>query len=159
MTYCSYVYQTSSKIYYFRIKIPASNRQQFNNQGEIRRTLKTRSKREAMRLAQELAIAYQSRFKMVDKRHRIDLDDTVKFSPIVISNNVEKIQSTTSEGLLLSDCIKIYLENIQLKNKLKGEFVLKEKKPIFERLLEIIGDRNINEITFLDASKFLAKLQ
>lgn len=56
----SYLQRSRHGIYYFRIVVPKGLRETFDGQGEIKRSLRTRNLREAMRMARPLALqAYE----------------------------------------------------------------------------------------------------
>jgi len=163
MAYYTYLIKNNSGIYYFRMKIPLRFRPKFNNRSEIRKSLKTRCKKDALQKSQQMAEVYRNRFSNSNIKQSIEevtpVTQLTQITPRIIQNNPIESIKNSNNTLLLSQCIKTYLDNIKIRHPEKAKFHILEKQPMFERLLEIIGDKQITEITFSDASNFFAKLQ
>ena len=90
MTYYTYTYKNHAGIYYFRIKIPAELRSHFNNKCEIRKSLKTRLRGEAIRKAQELASVYQERFRTGNTKKQIGHIRAIAQTPVEVFEAIQK---------------------------------------------------------------------
>lgn len=162
MSYYTYLIKNRLGIYYFRIRIPTEFRSKFNNRREVRKSLKTRFKQEAIIKAQKMAQIYQERFAISDTIQELKRVTPIKLdrsNSLKINHHQTEQKKDYDDFLPLSKCIATYLDNIKVRYPEKAKFHILEKQPIFERLLEIVGDKDIREITFLDTSNFFAKLQ
>jgi hypothetical protein len=85
-----YLSQDRHGVFYFRARIPTRLRQHFNNKAETKRTLKTDSRREAVKLARAYRVELDTEMAELENPD----DDTLRINLITIadfkaSNGVE----------------------------------------------------------------------
>jgi len=95
----TYIQRSRHGIYFFRIVVPRELRGRFNGQGEIKRSLRTRNLREAMRMARPLALRAYEIFDEL----RPGMSKTEPSIESVLANQDQQRELKVSETRVLSN--------------------------------------------------------
>lgn len=169
-------------VFHFRARVPAHLRQHFNNKAEIKRTLKTDSRREAVRLARAYRVELDKKMAELEDREgvlklitvvNLTLPSGAKAEEVKIDYNgdTEKemqalralvgtteatVSASKPSGPLLSDSIERFIREKTELGHWKDRCAIQNQTTLRD-FLEIVGDRPIDEITRQTITDFAKK--
>ncbi|MFW3614019.1 DUF6538 domain-containing protein [Billgrantia antri] len=149
-----YVIQTRQGVFYFRIVVPAPLRPMVGKR-EIRRSLRTRSKREAILKASPLVVNARRLIEAAYAGTRPDLrtlsDESI--SPVADAvGNAGLFQSPTRDTPSITDLMEAYSKSQRLEGV--SEKTIDDKGAVVSLLVRIIGDRPVSEVSLSHAKSF-----